>query len=52
MMVDPFSVTSGGLKPHWNTLMPELAVHLDPRTSRLALSGGPETRDHRSAFVR
>ena len=36
-MVDPFSVTSGGLKPHWNTLMTELAAHLDPRTSRVAL---------------
>jgi len=36
-MVDPFSVTSEGLKPHWNTLMTELAAHLDPRTSRVAL---------------
>jgi hypothetical protein len=36
-MADPFYVTKGRLKPHWNTLMTELAAHLDPRASRVAL---------------
>jgi len=37
-MADPFSVTRGGLQPHWNTLMSELAAHLEPRASRVVLA--------------
>jgi hypothetical protein len=37
MMADPFSATRGGLKPHWNTLITELAAHLDARAAKVAL---------------
>lgn len=36
-MPEPLSATRGRLKPHWNTLMRELAAELAPRASRVSL---------------